>query len=466
MVPDDDFADLEQGATELHPRQSGPAGAGGFVLRVIEGPDAGAQLHIDENQPSPLFVGQSPACALRLSDPRASRRHLALEMVGDRLRIVDLDSTNGTYCAEIAIREAFLRGGESLQIGQTRLRVERHAVKAARPPSDRTGFGRVLGASVAMRRVYPLVERLAASDIPLVVEGETGTGKEALAESMHEASPRAGGPFVVFDCTATPAQLMESDLFGHERGAFTGAVALRKGVFELAHGGTLLIDEIGELDVALQPKLLRAIERSEIRRVGSGTAVRVDVRIIAATRRDLDRQVQEQRFRDDLFYRLAVGRIELPALRRRHVDIGLLARHFWRELGGDPAGLPDETVRRWELEDWPGNVRQLRNSVARALALGDLEGQVDADPGAPEIEARAPGTGAGRASTVPDAFLDAVIGERLPLPVARMRVVKEFEQRYIAALLAEHGTVAKAAAASGIARRYFQLLRGGKRREP
>jgi transcriptional regulator with GAF, ATPase, and Fis domain len=325
----------------------------------------------------------------------------------------------------------------------------------------------VLGESVAMRRLYPLVERLAASDIPLVIDGETGTGKEALAEAIHEISPRAGGPFVVFDCTATPAQLMESDLFGHERGAFTGAVALRKGVFELAHGGTLLIDEIGELDVALQPKLLRAIERSEIRRVGSGAVVRVDVRIIAATRRDLDKEVQEERFRDDLFYRLAVGRIELPALRKRHGDIAMLARHFWTQLGGDPGALSGEAIRRWEAEDWPGNVRQLRNSVARALALGDLEGAVDADETAPELTARPSQPPAGSTpDPTPDAFLDAVIAERLPLPVARMRVVKEFEQRYIAELLAEHGTVVKAAAASGIARRYFQLLRGGKRREP
>jgi DNA-binding NtrC family response regulator len=463
MVREDDFADLEQGATELHPRPSAPAGGARFIVVVAEGPDAGAQVQVDDNQPSPTFVGQSPACALRLRDPRASRRHLALEVVGDRLRVLDLESTNGSMCGGIAIREAFLRGGESLHIGQTRLHIERLATPSPRPPSDRTGFGRVRGASVAMRRLYPLVERLAASDIPLVIEGETGTGKEALAESIHEASRRAGGPFVVFDCTATPAQLMESDLFGHERGAFTGAVALRKGMFELAHGGTLLIDEIGELDVAVQPKLLRAIERSEIRRVGSGTAVRVDVRIIAATRRDLDRQVQEGRFRDDLFYRLAVGRIELPPLRRRHGDVGMLARHFWRELGGDPAALPDEAVRRWEHEDWPGNVRQLRNSVARALALGDLEGTVDADEGAPELEAR---PSPDRPAPAPDAFLDAVIAERLPLPVARMRVVKEFEHRYIAALLAEHGTVAKAAAASGIARRYFQILRGGKRREP
>jgi DNA-binding NtrC family response regulator len=459
----DDFADLEQAGTELQPRHV-PAGAGGFVVTVADGPDAGARLAIDDHQPSPLLIGQSPACALRLRDPRVSRRHLALEVVGERLRVTDLESTNGTRCAELAIRDAYLCGGELLQIGQTRLQVERAtAGPTAAPagaPSERTGLGRVLGESLAMRRLYPLVERLAASDIPLVIEGETGTGKEALAEAIHELSPRASGPFVVFDCTATPAQLMESDLFGHERGAFTGAVSLRKGVFELAHGGTLLIDEIGELDVALQPKLLRALERSEIRRVGSGTTVRVDVRIIAATRRDLDKQVQDERFRDDLFYRLAVGRIELPALRRRHGDISLLARHFWAALGGDPAALSGEALRRWEDADWPGNVRQLRNAVARALALGDLASGPDAsEPAVHALPAAA--AGARR-----DEFLDAVIAERLPLPVARMRVVKEFEQRYIAALLAEHGTVAKAAAASGIARRYFQLLRGGKRREP
>jgi two-component system, NtrC family, response regulator HydG len=453
----DNFGDLEHGPTEAHPRHA-PATGGGFVLTVVDGPDAGAELVIEASAPSPLLVGQSPACALRLRDPRVSRRHLALAVVGGRLRVTDLDSTNGTYCAGLALGDAYLRGGESLQIGQGQLRIERRSGPAQRPPSDRTGFGRVLGESLAMRRLYPLVERLAASDIPLVIEGETGTGKEALAESIHEFSPRADGPFVVFDCTATPGQLMESDLFGHERGAFTGAVAPRKGVFELAHGGTLLIDEIGELDLALQPKLLRVIERSEIRRVGSGEVIRVDVRMIAATRRDLDKEVQERRFRDDLFYRLAVGRIELPALRLRHGDIALLARHFWAQLGGDPRALSAESVRRWAAEAWPGNVRQLRNAVARALALGDLEP-------APARDAAVPVSAPRPVDAAPDAFLDAVIAERLPLPVARMRVVREFEQRYIAALLAEHGTVAKAAAASGIARRYFQLLRGGKRRE-
>ncbi len=466
-MPEDDFADLEQGSTEIEPRRAIPPVASGvFVLHVVEGSDVGLTLTIDAAQPSPILIGQSPACALRLSDPRVSRRHVALEVVGERLRVTDLDSTNGTYCAGLAIREAFLCGGESLQLGPTLVRVERRTRDAPESPSDRTCFGRVIGSSLAMRRLYPLIERFAATDVPLVIEGETGTGKEVLAESIHEMGPRAARPFVVFDCTAVPANLMESDLFGHERGAFTGAIAQRKGVFELAHGGTLLIDEIGELDLALQPKLLRAIERSEIRRVGSERVIHTDVRIIAATRRDLDLRVQEGRFRDDLFYRLAVGRIELPPLRRRSGDIALLARHFWKALGGDPGALSEDLLRRWEAEAWPGNIRQLRNAAASALALGDLAGiaavEVDVDVDAPEAGPLPP-----PASGSPtDAFMDQVIAERLPLPVARMRVVKEFEQRYIAAVLAEHGTVARAAAASGIARRYFQLLRGGKRREP
>src|SRR5262245_60431404 len=188
-----------------------------------------------------------------------------------------------------------------------------------------------------------------------------------MAEALHEQGPRASQPFVVFDCTAVPPNLVESELFGHERGAFTGAVTQRKGVFEQAHGGTLLIDEIGDLDLPLQPKLLRAIERGEIRRVGADRWIRVDVRVLAATRRDLAREVQAGRFRDDLFHRLAVGRIELPPLRHRRGDVPLLARQVWRELGGDARLLPAEILLKWEDYEWPGNVRELRNAVARQL---------------------------------------------------------------------------------------------------
>jgi two-component system, NtrC family, response regulator HydG len=460
--PNDDFADLEGGSTSVSPaHEDGPVSVSAFVLRVVEGKDAGRALSIDDATPSPVLVGTSPACVLRLTDPEVSRRHLAFEMADRRLRVTDLRSTNGTYAAGLAIVDALLAGGESPRIGATTLRIERVASRSAPELSAHTQFGRVLGASRAMRRTYPMLERLAGSTVPVVIEGETGTGKEVLAETLHACGPRAAQPFVVFDCTTVPPNLLESELFGHERGAFTGAVSSRRGVFEQAHLGTLLIDEIGDLDVSLQPKLLRAIERSEIRRVGSDKVIKVDVRLLAATRRNLDEEVQHGRFRDDLFYRLAVGRIELPPLRERYGDIRLLAQHFWTELGGELTALREDVLRRWESARWPGNVRELRNTVARQLAVGDL-----APTSTQEVEPREPtGTTAPPPPSPADDLVARVIAEGLPLPLARLRVVKEFEQRYIGAVLERHGgNVARAAEASGIARRYFQLLRGGKRR--
>ncbi|MEJ7729412.1 MAG: sigma 54-interacting transcriptional regulator [Polyangiaceae bacterium] len=460
MDPDRDLSDLEQSATAARPRYDDEPRSTTFVLTVVEGTSAGKSFTIDAAAPPRLLLGQGPACELRLEDRQVSRRHAALERDGHRLRITDLRSTNGTFVDGVAVVEAWLSGDETVRVGGSALRVDRGPPEVAPAPrGDR--FGRVIGESQEMRALYPLFQRLAVSNVPVIIEGETGTGKEVLAEALHEAGPRASGPFVVFDCTAVPPNLVESELFGHERGAFTGAVASRRGVFEQAQGGTLLIDEIGDLDVSLQPKLLRAIERSEIRKVGSDRSQRVDVRVLAATRRDLDHEVQEGRFRDDLFHRLAVGRVELPPLRRRRGDVAVLGRHFWNELGGDLAKLDAELLQRWEDTAWPGNVRQLRNSVARRLALGDLPTLTIGDDGVPSSR----GPGDPHATPAADDFLESVIAEKLPLPLARMRVVEEFERRYIATVLAEHGgNVVHAAKASGIARRYFQILRGGRRR--
>ena len=377
-----------------------------------------------------------------------SRRHLSLELAGGTVRLRDLDSTNGTFVQGVRVVEAFLMGGERVEAGDSAFVVHRKSATAAQPP-ERASFGSVIGASPAMRRLYPLLDRLAVSTVPLVIEGETGTGKEMIAEAVHEVGPRSAQPFVVFDCTTAAPTLLEAELFGHDKGAFTGAVQQRKGVFEHAHGGTLLIDEIGDLDIALQAKLLRAIERQEIRPVGRSRPITVDVRVLAATRRNLDHEVQEGRFRDDLFHRLAVGRIELPPLRRRREDIPILVRHFWLELGGAGMAIPNDLMRRWCDDPWPGNVRELRNAVARHLAVGQIDAAHE-----PSDEANA----------VLD-FIAAVIGEQLPLPVARLKVVKEFERRYIDDVLSRHdGNVAAAAKASGIARRYFQILRRGERR--
>jgi DNA-binding NtrC family response regulator len=297
-----------------------------------------------------------------------------------------------------------------------------------------------------MRRLYPLCERLAQTDVPVIIEGETGTGKEVLAESIHEVGTRRACPFLVFDCTTVPTNLVESELFGHERGAFTGAVGTRKGILEQAHGGTLLIDEIGDLDINLQPKLLRAIQRGEVRRVGGDKWISVDVRILAATRRDLDREVQAGRFRDDLFFRLAVARIELPPLRRRRGDVGVLAQTFWTELGGE-GRPPYELMVRWERYEWPGNIRELRNQVARTLALGELAAVERSSTPPPEDEPLA-------------GFIERILDQDVAYARARERMVAEFERRYVERMVARHGgNVSHAAAASGLALRYFQLLR-------
>jgi DNA-binding NtrC family response regulator len=306
-----------------------------------------------------------------------------------------------------------------------------------------------------MRRLYPLCQRLSTSDVPVVIEGETGTGKEQLAEALHEESQRNSGPFAVFDCTAVAPSLIESELFGHEKGAFTGSVGTRKGVFERAHGGTLLIDEIGDLPLELQPKLLRAIERSAVTRVGGDRPISVDVRLLAATRRNLDREVQLGRFRDDLFHRIAVTRVELPPLREREGDVRLLVAFFCAQMNADPDAIPPELMRHWEDYSWPGNVRELRNAVMRRVALGDL-----ADDPMPSEDA--PGRARDSLPSIPSAGdpIAKVLALDLPLAEARQKLVDEFEARYIDHVLAAHGgNVTRAAAAAGIARRHLQRLK-------
>jgi two-component system response regulator HydG len=414
-----------------------------FVAEVTEGPDRGLSLAFDASRPTNVLIGQGLACDVRLTDRLVSRRHAALDFTGRGLRLIDLESTNGTSVGGLRVTEAYLVGGEVLRLGETAIRISRAVATETHHLSTARGFGRMIGESPEMRRIYPLCERLAQSDVPVVIEGETGTGKEVLAEALHESGARSAKPFIVFDCTAVAPSLLESALFGHEKGAFTGAVAQRRGVFEQAHEGTLFIDEIGELDVSLQPKLLRAIERGEVQRVGSNRWEFVDVRILAATRRDLDREVQAGRFRDDLFFRLAVGRIGLPALRRRRGDVAVLSKHFWRQIAGEARPIPPGLIERLEDYAWPGNVRELQNAIARHVAVGDL----------PQSEDLMPSSASGDA-------IERVLAMDLPLPRARAALVEEFERRYVQCVLDRHdGNVSRAAAASGIALRYFQLLK-------
>jgi DNA-binding NtrC family response regulator len=460
--PGSGFDDIE---TVFRQKAARPAAArASFTLRVVEGPDAGRYLTIPPSQPSRVLVGQSRSCELFLSDREVSRRHLGLDIADDLLRLTDLGSRNGTRVNGVTAVEVLLRGGERVELGATVILVQRSEKAAPETLTEATGFGRVVGASPAMRKLYPLCERLAATHVPVIIEGETGTGKEVLAESLHEMGPRASGAFAVFDCTAVPPNLVEAALFGHERGAFTGATDARKGVFEEAHGGTLLIDEIGDLEIDLQAKLLRALERGEVRRIGGKQWVRVDVRVLAATRRNLDQEVGAGRFRDDLFYRLAVARIELPPLRRRAGDIAVLARFFWERMAKPGEPIPEEFIARLESYPWPGNVRELHNAVARRVALGDLAELQATRATAPSAAAYGAAAASGAAADGSD-VIARVLTEDLPLPRAREKVVEEFEHRYVAHVLDKHGgNIAKAAAASGVARRYFQLIRARTRR--
>jgi DNA-binding NtrC family response regulator len=446
---------VEELETVARPLEASEEVSTALRLIVTEGPDAGKSFLLDPNMPSRLLVGTGPACEMKLSDPTVSRRHAGIEPAGRRFKLTDFGSTNGTFVDGVAVVEAFVRGGETLRLGSTAMQVEPAARAADAPPlPSAMRFGRVVGASTAMRRLYPLCERLARARVPVVIEGETGTGKENLAESLHEASG-VEGPFVVFDCTTVSPSLVEAELFGHEKGAFTGAVASRTGFFEQADGGTLFIDEIGDLDLPLQSKLLRALDRGEIRRVGGNKQINVNVRILAATRRDLDKEVAAGRFRDDLFHRLTVARIELPPLRERHGDIPLLARHFCQQMGAPPDVLSPSIMARFESSAWPGNVRELRNAVARVIALGEEEGLL--------------GSLAGKSQTMPPPssrtggagdWLEALCNGGMPFPLARRRALEEFERRYVQNVLAQHdGNVARAAQASGIALRYFQLVK-------
>src|SRR5690349_9095250 len=341
-----------------------------FCVTAVRGPDAPTGVCVSSGLE--LTIGTAEGNDLRLSDPAVSRHHCVLTVTAGGVELRDLGSTNGTTLGGFRVEAATMTSGAIIGVGQTTLRFEALAEPLATALSSDDHFGQVLGESMAMRRLFAVAAQVAASDATVLIEGETGTGKGVLAESLHEASPRAQGPFVVVDCGSIPGSLMESELFGHEAGAFTGAQQRRVGLVESAAGGTLLLDEIGELPLELQPKLLRAIERREVRRLGSHERIQVDVRIIAATNRDLRREVNRGAFRSDLWYRLNTVRLLIPPLRERREDLPMLVAHLWREMGPDPdAEPPPELVSALASADLRGNVRELAGAVERALIGAD-----------------------------------------------------------------------------------------------
>ena len=424
----------EEGAFRLRTRR--------IRIEVVDGPDRGLSAEL----PGPeARVGTGRECDLVLKDPTVSRHHLTVRIEDAAIRVVDAGSRNGTRLDSIQVRDAYARPDSAIVIGATTLRLCMLDDMVELPLSHRDHFGRLLGGGVAMRRLFALLERIAPTDATVLIHGETGTGKELVAEAIHEESPRAAGAFVVFDCSAVSATLIESELFGHVRGSFTGAVADRPGAFEAADGGTLFLDEIGELSLDLQPKLLRALERREVRRVGSNVPRRVDVRIVSATNRLLAREVERGRFREDLYYRLAVITAPLPPLREHLEDIPMLVRHFEAELSarsGSPPPMLDSAVAALAARSWPGNVRELRNAVSRALSLGG--GGVAHGGAAAEIAESG-------------ALAGAAIDLSEPLLIGRERVADAYEKAYITATLAQTGgNVSKAAELARVNRKLIQ----------
>jgi DNA-binding NtrC family response regulator len=387
--------------------------------QVVAGPDAGSS-HVAELDR--IRIGTAESNDLVLADPTVSRFHLELRRGGDRIEIVDLGSTNGTRIGPALIRGSSARvpPGTELEIGETRLSVDDGAlVTVEAGPAE---LGEIRGQSPALRRLLATAARVAESEVPVLLFGESGTGKELVARAIHDASSRAGEPFVTLDCAAIAPSLFSSELFGHERGAFTGADRRHTGAFERAHGGTLFLDEIGELGPELQAALLGVLERKRLRRVGGQQEIELDVRLVSATHRDLRAAVNAGTFRLDLFYRIAVVLLELPPLRDRPADIPVLVEHFLREAGypGAIEGLlPEAEMARLMRHDWPGNVRELRNVVLGTLALGET----------PEL--------GGPAAARPDSPDPALF--ELGFRDAKRRVVDDFERAYVAALLERSG---------------------------
>jgi DNA-binding NtrC family response regulator len=313
-----------------------------------------------------LTVGSMPGNGLVLDDPFVSARHLRIERHTGRWQLVDTGSTNGTLLGGVRVWHAEIPPGLPITVGDSQLVLELGSPREGRLPGSYEGL---FSLDPGMRQVFDLIDRLAPAELPAVVLGETGTGKELVARALHARSPRCDGPFIPVNCAAIPESLMESELFGHEKGAFSGAERQRKGAFEEADQGTLFLDEIGEMPLDLQAKLLRALESGEVKRVGSSRPIQVSVRVVSATHRDLPAQVRAGKFREDLFFRLCVIPVTVPPLRARQGDVRALAQRFLDAAA--PRGLQlrwsEEALRRLEAYDWPGNVRQLRNVVQRAL---------------------------------------------------------------------------------------------------
>ncbi len=395
-------------------------------IEVVSGPDRGQRW----TPCGHATLGTATDIEVPLTDPTISRRHVGLTPVRGGFWARDLDSKNGTWVEGLRVREVLLPEGSELKLGATTLRL-RWAAEVR--PSRR--FGQFLTADPALQQTLATLERASLSEATILLEGETGTGKELLARAIHQRSPRSAGPLVVLDCGAITASLLESQLFGHTKGAFTGAVQEQAGAFEAAAGGTVFLDELGELPLDLQPKLLRALEARTVRRLGESRDRDIDVRIVAATHRPLQQMVKDGRFRGDLYYRVAVVRVEVPPLRQRPADLPLLATHLVEHLSQGRGSLGPEAFAALSAHDWPGNIRELRNVIERALAL-----------------AATPHIGPAELFGVPTIAAPT-------FHQAKDQLILAFEREYVRRLLAQHdGNISRAAQEAGLTRNALYAL--------
>jgi transcriptional regulator with PAS, ATPase and Fis domain len=408
------------------------------TVHVTKGPDAGRSIRVE--QPS-FVIGVGEAADFRIADPRVSREHLRLTLTPAGVRLRDEGSKNGTFMGTARIQELTLTSDAAVVIGSSTLALAIDAGPIDLPLSASSQFGDAIGQSPIMRHLFATLERAAASDLTILIEGESGVGKDVLSRAVHKKSPRSGKPFVVADCSAIPEQLIESELFGHQRGAFTGADKDRRGLFEEADGGTIFLDEVGELPLELQPKLLRVLEQREVRPIGARAPRPIDVRVLAATNRRLAEAARTGEFRSDLFFRLAVVKVTVPPLRERGEDILDIARSIYRARTRDPlAELAPDFASMLAAYPWPGNVRELRNVIERHVALGEKAGLFD--QAAPQGGgATTPGSGSAEDLSA------------LTYAEARKIVLDRFEEQYAPQLLARaNGNVTRAAELANVGR--------------
>ncbi|MDO8494254.1 MAG: sigma 54-interacting transcriptional regulator [Deltaproteobacteria bacterium] len=424
-------------------------------LVVLEGPNKSKKITLNKNK---FAIGKKDTNDLVLNDKTVSRNHLEIIYSSDSFLLKDLSSTNGTYLNGSKVKEAYLEPGDTIKVGNSLLEFVAFNEGVSVEPSSKEIFGAMVGKSRKMRQIFAILEKIATSHATVIIEGETGTGKDLVARAIHEHSTRRLSPYLVFDCSGVAPNLIESELFGHEKGAFTGAVRSRPGVFEAAKGGTVFLDEIGELTLDLQPKLLRALESREVRRVGANTATRIDVRVVSATNRNLKKEIEEGRFREDLYYRMSVVKISLPPLRDRTEDIPIIVERLLSngKFNMTPTGLKvtkvdDDALKLLQRYPWPGNVRELSNVIERACTF--VEGNTIARSHLEFIFAE---LGEDEEQEHTDRMK---IDPNLPFKAAKQRIVEVFEKEYLEELLKRNNyNLSKAAREAKVDRKHIRNL--------